>query len=100
MQYYGIFKPFKSQVYSKHGGLIFFLFESWSLVLYLHVLVKTVFCSDNSNLKSLVDIKRFHENGKWIVCASDGVYIFLKKTFLLLFTALLKCFIYVRTKVS
>ena len=31
---------YKSQVYSKHGNTTLLLFEPWSLVLYLHVLVK------------------------------------------------------------
>ena len=34
------------------------------------------------------------ENGKWIICVSNGVYTLFKKSFLLLHTALLKCFIY------
>ena len=28
--------------------------------------------SDNSNLIILVDVQRFHENGKWILCISNG----------------------------
>ena len=42
-EYHNIFKPFKSQVYSKHESLIFLLFGSWSLVLYLHIWVQAKF---------------------------------------------------------
>ena len=31
---------YKSQVYSKHGSIVFLLFGSWNLVLYLQVLTK------------------------------------------------------------
>ena len=48
-------------------------------------------------MKIFVDIQRFYENGKYV---SNGVYTFLKKTFLLSYTALLKCFIYSRVKTS
>ena len=47
--------------------------------------------SENSNLKHLVDIQ--HENGKWMICVSHGVYTLFRKIFLLLHTALLKSFI-------
>ena len=40
---YGIFTPFKSQVYSEHGSTNFLLFSSWILVLYLHISVKANF---------------------------------------------------------
>ena len=39
-EYHGIFIPFKSQIYSKHGSPTFLLFGSWSLMLYIHVSVK------------------------------------------------------------
>ena len=41
--YHGIFMPFKSQAYSKHGSPNFLLFGSWSLVSYIHSLVKAKF---------------------------------------------------------
>ena len=72
-EYHGISIPLKSQVYSKHGSPTFLSFGSWSLVLYLHVLVKAIFF--------------------WIIRFSDGVCTFFKKTFLLFKMALLKCFI-------
>ena len=37
-------------------------------------LVKGKVFSDNSNLKNLVDVQHFHEDGKLIICVSDGVY--------------------------
>ena len=40
-QYHGIFIPFKNQFYSKHESSTFLFFGSRSLVLYLHVSVKT-----------------------------------------------------------
>ena len=38
--------------------------------------------SNNSNLIILVDIQRFHENSKLILCASNGVYILFERSFL------------------
>ena len=38
--------------------------------------------SDNSNLTNLVENQRLHENGKLIVCVSNGVYILFKRSFL------------------
>ena len=60
MEYYGIFIPFKTRVYSKHGSPIFLMSGSWKMVLHLHVWEK----GDNSNLTNLVDVQRLHENGK------------------------------------
>ena len=37
MEYHGTFLPYKSQLYTKPGSLIFLLFGSWSLVLNLRV---------------------------------------------------------------
>ena len=42
-EYHGIFIPFKSLVYWKHGSPTFILFGSWSLVLYLRVWVGQFF---------------------------------------------------------
>ena len=56
------------------GVPLFSWFGRWSLVLYLHVLVKAKFFSENSNLSNLVKTQRYHENDKWIICISDGVY--------------------------
>ena len=41
MERHSIFRPFKIQFYSRQGGPIFLLFGLWSLVLYLHVRVKS-----------------------------------------------------------
>ena len=75
-KYHGIFIPFKREAYSKHGSIIFLLFGSWSLILYLCVWVKTKFFSDNFKLTNLVDVQRLHQNGELIICVSNGVYIF------------------------
>ena len=40
-EYHGTFTPFKAKLYLKPGKSIFLLFWSWSLVLYLHVLLKS-----------------------------------------------------------
>ena len=42
-EYHGMFISFKSHLYSKQGSLIFLLFGSWSLALYLLVGVKSKF---------------------------------------------------------
>ena len=42
-EYHGIFMPFKSRVYSKHGSPIFTFFGSGKMVLYLHVWEKVKF---------------------------------------------------------
>ena len=42
-EYHGIFTPFKSQIYSKHGSSTFLLFGSCSLVWYIHVSIKATF---------------------------------------------------------
>ena len=52
--------------------------------------------SDNSNLIILVDIQRFHENGNWILCVSNGVYILFKRSFLAALRFFIKLFIYSR----
>ena len=39
--YYGTFISFKSLLYSKQGSPVFLLFGSWSVILYLHVSVKS-----------------------------------------------------------
>ena len=57
---------FQKQVCSKQVSLILLLFQSWCLVLYLQAF------SDNSNLANLVDVQRLHENGKRIICISNG----------------------------
>ena len=54
--------------------------------------------SDNSNLIILVDIQRFHENGNWILCVSNGVYILFKRSFLAALRFFIKLFIYIRVK--
>ena len=36
-EYNGIFIPFKGKTYSKRGSKISLLFETWTLVLFLHV---------------------------------------------------------------
>ena len=56
--------------------------------------------SNNSNQAILVDTCRqgLHENCKWIVCVSNGVYTLFKKPFLLLHTTLSKCFIHNRVR--
>ena len=71
-EYHGISIPLKSQVYSKHGSPTFFSFGSWSLVLYLHVLVKAIFF--------------------WVIRFSDGVYTFYKKNVLVIQNGLIKMF--------
>ena len=48
------------------------------------------------SLTNLVNIQRQHENGKWILCISEGVYTLFKKMFFLFYPTLLKCFIYSR----
>ena len=68
MACHGTFISFKSQLYS-----IFLWFGSWP---------KSKL-SDNSNLIILVDLQRSHENDKWILSVSNGVYVLLKKAFLL-----------------
>ena len=40
-EYYGTFISFKSLLYSKQGSPVFLLFGSWSVILYLHVSVKS-----------------------------------------------------------
>ena len=55
-EYYSMFIPFKSQAYSRQGNPIFLLFGSWSLILYLHVWLKSIFFQ--SNLTILVDVQR------------------------------------------
>ena len=74
-EYHDTFISFKNHLYSNQGSPIFLLFGSWS------VRFRQIF-SDNSNLVILVDIQRLHENGKWILCVSNGVYILLKRCFL------------------
>ena len=94
-KYHGIFIPFKREAYSKHGSIIFLLFGSWSLILYLCVWVKTKFFSDNFKLTNLVDVQRLYQNGELIICVSNGVYISL-----FFHTCLSEFFIYSRIKVS
>ena len=96
---HGIFISFKSQLYSKQGSPIFLWFGSWTVALYLHVRVKSKF-SDNSNLIILVDLQRSHENGKWILFVSNGVYTLLKRAFFLSHLVLSTFFIYNRVKAS
>ena len=38
--------------------------------------------SDNSILIILVDVQHSHENGKLILCVSNGVYVLFKRSFL------------------
>ena len=66
-EYHGMFISFKSHLYSKQGSLIFLLFRSWSLALYLLVWVRSNSFSNNSNLIIVVDVQRLHENGKLIL---------------------------------
>ena len=40
------------------------------------------FFSDNSNLTNLIEIQRWHQNGKWIISVSNGVYTLFRKRFL------------------
>ena len=56
--------------------------------------------SNNSNQAILVDTCRqgLHENYKWIVSISNGVYTLFKKPFLLIHSTLSKCFIYNRVR--
>ena len=82
MGYHGTFISFKIHLYSKQGSPIFLLFGSWNVGL-------SQSFSDNSNLIILVDIQRLHENSKWILCVSNGVYILFKINFL----AATHCFI-------
>ena len=49
--------------------------------------------SDNSNLIILANIRRLHENGKWILCVSNRFMFCLKEAFLLLHTVFLNCFL-------
>ena len=63
-EYHGIFIPFKSWIYSKHGSPIFHFF--WVMgfsIISLHFGKGQVF-SDDSNLTNLVDVQPLHENGK------------------------------------
>ena len=59
IQYHSIFISFESQVYSRQESL-FFLFGSWSLVLYLHAWQSQSFFQ--SNLTILGDAQCLHEN--------------------------------------
>ena len=45
--------------------------------------------SNNYNQAILVDVQRLHENDKWIICVSKGVYTLFKKKLFLFHTALL-----------
>ena len=40
------------------------------------------FFSDHSNLTNLIEIQRWHQNGKWIISVSNGVYTLFRKMFL------------------
>ena len=48
--------------------------------------------SDNSNLIIFVEIQRLHENDKWILGVSNGVYILFKNSFLAALYCLIKSF--------
>ena len=44
--------------------------------------------------------QRLHENVKWVICVSNGVYTLFTETFLLLRVSLLKYFIHGRVKID
>ena len=73
----------------KKEGPIFLLFDSWSAV-FISMFGLSQSFSDNSSLIILVDIQRLKENGKWIFCVSNGIYILFKRNFIV---APLYCFI-------
>ena len=50
--------------HSKHGSPFFFGLGHGVLVLYFYVYVETKFFFNNSNLKNLVDVRYFNDNGK------------------------------------
>ena len=80
-KYHGTFISLKSHLYSKKRGPIFLLFGSWSLV-FISMFGLSQSFSNNSNLIILVDIQRLQENGKWILCVSNGIYILFKRNFI------------------
>ena len=57
---------------------MFIMFGLWIVVFTSMFGLSQIF-SDKSNLIILVDIQRLYENGKCILCVSNGVYVFLKK---------------------
>ena len=63
--------------HSKHGSPFFFGLGHGVLVLYFYVYVETKFFFNNSNLKNLVDVRYFNDNGKWIICVSEGFILCL-----------------------
>ena len=66
-EYHRIFIHFKGQVYSRQGIPIFLLLESWSLVLYLRVWVKSKFFS--------FEVQCLGENVIWCIsCCSSLLY--------------------------
>ena len=69
-EYYGTFTSFKSHLYSKQGSPILLLFGSWNVISPCLDYVKSF--SDISSLPILVDFQRLQENGKWILCFSNG----------------------------
>ena len=69
---YGTFISFKSHFYWKQGSPIFSLFRFMECSIYISMFGLSQSFSDTSNLPVLVDAQRLHENGKWILCVSDG----------------------------
>ena len=53
---------------------IFLLFGSWSIV-FISMFELSQSFSDISILPILVDVQRFHENGKWIVCVDKSKWL-------------------------
>ena len=78
---YTVTLSYHSKVYSKQRSPIFLMLGSWNVVFISMFLLSPSF-SDNCNLIILVDIQRLHENSKWVLCASSGVYILFKNSFL------------------
>ena len=78
---YTVTLSYHSKVYSKQRSPIFLMLGSWNVVFISMFLLSQSF-SDICNLIILVDIQRLHENSKWVLCASSGVYILFKNSFL------------------
>ena len=94
VEYHVIFIPFKGQIYSKQGSHVSLLFETWTLALFSHVLVKPKFLLLTLTRQSF-DVRRLHKIlHELCTFLTRFSYTLFTKTLLLFCISLLKRFIY------